>query len=588
MSATLQRLSLVSCLALVGVFLHGACQSRPEKADLVLQHGTIITMDEGQPRAQALAIRRGRIVAIGSDDVVAPYVGPGTLSIDLAGSTTIPGFIEGHGHFLSLGEAKMGLDLRKTTSWDEIVAMVRDAARSSRPGEWIVGRGWHQEKWTTLPRPSVEGFPVHAALSAISPNNPVLLTHASGHATIANGKAMEMAGITSSTPNPDGGEILHDSRGEPIGVFRENAQQLVRAARIQALAARTVGKIDADNRKAVRLATNECLSKGVTSFEDAGSSFAEIEFFKKLADEESLTIRLWVMADDSLFKMKQDFPRQRVVGYGNNHLTVRAIKCYMDGALGARGAWLLQPYSDFPSSTGLNTTPIDSIAELAELAIRDSLQICVHAIGDRANRETLDLYQRVFSLHPDRANLRWRIEHAQHLHPSDIPRFGSLGVIAAMQGIHCTSDAPFVLTRLGEERAKEGAYVWRSLLDNGAVIVNGTDTPVEDVDPIPCYYASVTRKLADGSVFYPDQRMTRLEALRSYTLDAAYGAFEEGVKGSLTPGKLADIAILSGNLLEVSEDQIPAIYVLATIVDGKIAYERPGQKRLQISPALKD
>jgi predicted amidohydrolase YtcJ len=575
MTTTLRTSLFFLVFVLTSVAAFDGCQSQSETSDLVVRGGTVITMDEAYPEAEALAIRDGRILAVGTDAEIRSHIGNNTRIIDLDGATAFPGFIEGHGHFLGLGQMKMGLELMPTTSWQEIVTMVQQAVRTSRPGQWIVGRGWHQEKWTSVPQPNVEGFPLHDALSAVSPNNPVLLTHASGHATIANRKAMQLAGITRATPDPEGGEILHDRAGEPIGIFRETAQQLVRSARLEALAARNAEEIEADDRKAVDLAVRECLSKGVTSFQDAGSSFKEVDFFRKLADEGSLGIRLWVMVRDSLFKLKQQFPGHRIIGAGDNHLTVRAIKWSIDGALGARGAWLLKPYSDMSTSTGLNTAPIDSILESAELAMQNGLQICVHAIGDRANRETLDLYARVFARYPDRTGLRWRIEHAQHLHPADIPRFAELGVIPAMQGIHCTSDAPYVTARLGSQRAEEGAYVWRSLIQSGVTIVNGTDTPVEDVDPVQNFYASVTRKLKDGSSFYPDQRMTRMEALRSYTLDAAYGAFEEELKGSLSPGKLADITILSDNILTVPEDAIPSVHVLTTILGGTVVYERP-------------
>ena len=565
---------LLSCV-LASAMTLPACRSQVPEADLVIRGGTVITMDDRQPEAEALAVRGDTIIMVGSDDEVAPYIGGATRVIELGGATAVPGFIEGHGHFLGLGQAKMGLELMSTRSWEEIVALVEKAVHAARPGEWIVGRGWHQEKWSSPPQPAVEGFPLHAALSKVSPDNPVLLTHASGHATIANAKAMSLAGISPRTPNPEGGEILHDGRGNPTGVFRETAQQLVRRARTEALARRTPEEIDADNRKAVALAVKDCFSKGVTSFQDAGATFEEIDLFKTMAVEGSLDIRLWVMVRDSLFRLKQLFPRYRMIGYGNDHLTVRAIKWSIDGALGARGAWLLEPYSDLPSSTGLNTAPIDSIRASADLALQYDLQMCVHAIGDRANRETLDLYERATARRPDGTSLRWRIEHAQHLHPLDIPRFGKLGVIPAMQGIHCTSDAPYVIARLGQERAQQGAYAWRQLLETGAVIVNGTDAPVEDVNPIPSYHASVTRRLGDGSFFFPDQRMTRLEALRSYTIDAAYGAFEESVKGSLVRGKLADITILSENPLTVPPDSILAIRVRTTILGGNVVYEAP-------------
>jgi predicted amidohydrolase YtcJ len=278
------------------------------------------------------------------------------------------------------------------------------------------------------------------------------------------------------------------------------------------------------------------------------------------------------MIRDTNDALAKQLPRYRVVGAGSNHLTVRAIKVTIDGALGSRGAWLLEPYSDLPGSTGLNTVSLESLVETARLAVQHNFQLCVHAIGDRANREALNVFERAFKANPGRKDLRWRIEHAQHLNAADIPRFGQLGVIASMQGIHATSDAPFVVARLGAKRAEEGAYVWQKLLKSGAVIVNGTDAPVEDVDPIASFYASVTRKVKDGSVFYPDQRMSRMEALKSYTLDAAFGAFEEDVKGSLKPGKLADITVLSKDIMTVPDEEIPSARVVHTIVGGRILY----------------
>jgi hypothetical protein len=270
--------------------------------------------------------------------------------------------------------------------------------------------------------------------------------------------------------------------------------------------------------------------------------------------------------------MRDGLAKHRIIGYGNQHLTVRAIKAYMDGALGSRGAWLLEPYADLPGHTGLNTTPLASLRETAELAIANDYQLCIHAIGDRANREVLNLYEATFKAHADRKGLRWRDEHTQHLNAADIPRYGQLGVIAAMQGIHCTSDAPFVLARLGPTRAEEGAYVWQKLMKTGAVVANGTDAPVEDVDPIPNYFATVTRQLKDGSVFYGGQKMTRMEALKSYTINGAYAAFEENIKGSLKPGKLADVTVLSKDILTVPDNEIPSAKVLYTIVGGKVLY----------------
>jgi predicted amidohydrolase YtcJ len=551
-----------------------ACGPGVEPATMVLRNGKIVTVDDSKPEAQAMAIRNDRIVAVGTNDEIAPYVGEATEVLDLGGQLAIPGFIESHGHFTGIGQSKMSLDLMHVRNWDEIVQMVADAVSKAQPGQLIVGRGWHQEKWDTTPEPNVEGFPVHDALSKVSPDNPVILTHASGHATFANAKAMEMAGITAATPNPPGGEILRDRRGNPIGVFRETASGLLGKARAAAREGMTADQLEAEARKIVQLADQEVLSKGITTFEDAGSNFETIDRFKKMVDEGQLGVRLWVMARTSNEELAKNLDAYRMLGYGNNHLTVRAIKVVMDGALGSRGAWLLEPYSDSPGSTGLNTTPVDSVRETAKLAIAHNYQLCIHAIGDRANREVLDIYEETFKANPDRKDLRWRVEHAQHLNAADIPRFGQLGVIAAMQGIHCTSDAPYVLARLGPERAEEGAYVWQKLMKTGAVIANGTDAPVEDVNPIPSFYASVSRKLKDGSVFYGDQRMTRMEALKSYTINGAFAGFEDDLKGSITPGKLADVTVLSKDIMTISEDEIPTAEVTYTIVGGKVVYKK--------------
>jgi len=267
-------------------------------------------------------------------------------------------------------------------------------------------------------------------------------------------------------------------------------------------------------------------------------------------------------------------PKYRMIGYGDDHLTVRAIKRQIDGALGSRGAWLLAPYSDLPTSSGLNTEELSDIEGTAKIAIDNGFQLCVHAIGDRGNREILNLYERTFQAHPEKKDLRWRIEHAQHIDKADIPRFGKLGVIAAMQAVHCTSDAPMVVPRLGVKRAEEGAYAWQSLMKSGAHVTNGTDAPVEDVSPLECYYAAVTRRLKNGQTFYPAQRMSRLEALRSYTSENAYAAFEENLKGMLKPGMLGDITVLSKDILTIPEEDIVKTNVDYTIVGGKIAYQR--------------
>ena len=543
-------------------------------ADLVLLGGKILTMDGRRPSAAALAVRADRIVAVGTDAEVRHLVGDDTRVIDLAGRLAIPGFIEGHGHFVSLGRSKMILDLSKARNFGQIVGLVQRAARKAPAGDWIVGRGWHQDKWDKPPVPSVEGCPTHHELSKAAPAHPVLLTHASGHMCLANGKAMELAGVDRKTASPPGGQILRDQAGNPIGAFRETAMGLISRARGRGGSRRTAKDAAAELDEAIRLATAECLANGITTFHDAGASFATIDHFKQLASSGRLEVRLWVMIGEPNAALARRLPEYRIIGLGNNHLTVRSIKRLIDGALGTHGAWLLKPYDDLPGSTGLNTTPPASIRRTAQLALEHGVQLCVHAIGDRANRETLDLYAEAFKEHPEKADLRWRIEHAQHLSPDDVPRFARLGVIASMQGIHCTSDAPYVVERLGLRRAEQGAYAWRSLLESGAVVVNGTDAPVEDANPIECFYASVTRKRAGGEAFFPQQRMTREQALQSYTLKGAYAGFEEDLKGSLVPGKLADVVVLSHDVMTVPEKDIRRARVVYTIVGGKVLYER--------------
>lgn len=556
------------CIALSGLsLLLGSCSTSPDTAaTLVLLNGKVVTVDENVPDGDAIAVRGDRILGVGSGEEIQPLIGPNTRVIDLQGQLAIPGLIDSHAHFMGIGQAQLQLNLMDVANWDEIVEMVADAVAEAEPGTLIRGRGWHQEKWDRSPSPNVDGLPLHHSLSAVSPNNPVILTHASGHATYANARAMEMAGIDRNTEAPSGGEIVRDSEGDPIGVFRETASGLLGPA--------YEGATPPDPRRVAELAAGEVLSKGITTLHDAGVDFATVDLYKEMMDSRDLGLRLYVMLSASNQELRERIEDYRLIGYAGNHLTVRSIKRLIDGALGPHGAWLLEPYADLPTSTGLNTTAVDVIEETARIAAEHDFQLNVHAIGDRANRETLDLYEQTFEAFPGKSDFRWRDEHTQHVHPDDIPRFGALGVIAAMQGIHCTSDAPYVLERLGEERAEQGAYIWQKLMHSGAVIANGTDAPVEDVDPIPSFYASVSRRLTDGSVFFPDQRMSRMEALRSYTINGAYAAFEEDLKGSLTPGKLADITVLSKDILTVPEEEIPTAEVVYTIVGGEVKYAR--------------
>ncbi|MFN7916270.1 MAG: amidohydrolase [Vicinamibacterales bacterium] len=546
----------------------------PRPADLVLTNGKIVTVEDAQPEVQAMAVNGDTVTALGTSADIQRYVGPNTKVIDLKGALATPGLIDAHIHFTGVGDAARNLKLADAKTWDDIVRMVGDAAAKARPGEWIIGRGWHQEKWDRVPEPNVEGFPVHEALSRVSPNNPVWLTHASGHAGFANAKAMELAKITKASPNPPGGTILRDKGGNATGLFNERAQGLISDALSRSRAGRTPAEVEQDLRTQIELASREALAKGLTTVTDAGSPPLTIEVVKKVVDEKKLPIRVWMMIRETPEKLEVDMPKYRVVNYGDKRFTMRAVKRTIDGALGSRGAWMLAPYADMPSTTGLNTDTPGDVRETAALAAKYDFQVAIHAIGDRANKEVLDIYEETFTrLRLDGRKLRWRIEHAQHINAADIPRFGRLGVIPSMQGIHATSDAPYVLARLGAARAEEGAYVWQKLMKTGAVIANGTDAPVEDVNPIPSYYASVSRRTKDGSVFFPDQRMSRMEALKSYTINVAFAEFDENIKGSLKPGKLADVTVFSKDILTVPEQEIPSTKILYTIVGGKVEYE---------------
>jgi predicted amidohydrolase YtcJ len=402
------------------------------------------------------------------------------------------------------------------------------------------------------------------------------LGHASGHAAFANDAALEVGGISDETADPEGGTIVRTPEGRATGLLRETAQRLINEAVEKYNSRLTPAEEDAINRERVMLAGNEALRHGVTSFHDAGAPFETIDFYKTLEDEGQLPVRMYVMVRrESNEEMDKMLPLYKMIAEGNDFLTVRSIKRQVDGALGAHGAWLLAPYVDMPQSAGLVLEPLEDIEGTAMVAVKHGFQVNTHAIGDRGNREILDLYERVWAESKvDGSTLRWRIEHAQHLDPADVPRFGKLGVIAAMQGIHCTSDGPWIPTRLGEERTRLTSYPWRDLIETGAVIGNGTDVPVEPIDPIASYYASVSRMTNKGTKFYPEQSMTREEALASYTINNAYAAFEEEIKGTLTPGKFADLVVLSQDLLTVEEAKIPDTEVDLTFIGGELKYSR--------------
>jgi predicted amidohydrolase YtcJ len=545
------------------------CSNNADIADTIIHNGTIYTVDPSRPLAGAVATKAGKILFVGSMEEAGSFRGNQTKMIDLQGSTMTPGFIEGHAHFMGVGQSKLSLDLMPTTSYEELIQLVAAKVQTVESGEWITGRGWHQDKWDSISAPIVQGFPTHHALSAVSPDNPVFLKHASGHAALANARAMEIAGISAKTEADEGGEVFRDQFGEPTGIFNETAQGMI---------SRHIPENDDKTMQRVfDMTLKTCLENGITGFHDAGAGPSVIDLYKKNLQSGKMRIRLYVMLDGSNQSLLSSyFATGPEIGLGDDFLTIRAIKLYGDGALGSRGAWLLDDYEDMPGEFGHSTTPIAHISEVCKEAVGHGFQVCTHAIGDRANHEVLNVYEEALPGSTDQPNaLRFRIEHAQHLHPNDIPRFADLGVIPAMQAIHMSSDRPWAIDRLGEQRIVDGAYVWQDLLQSGARIVNGTDAPVEPIDPVACFFASVTRQTLEGQPpggFEPRQKMTREQALKSYTLDAAFGAFEERIKGSIEVGKYADFTVFSRDIMKVPEEEILQTRVLMTIVNGEAAY----------------
>ncbi|MGE3180118.1 MAG: amidohydrolase [Phycisphaerae bacterium] len=520
-------------------------------------NGNIHTMSEAKPHADAMAVRAGRIIAIGTEAEVRQAAGEESEIIDLRGRTVLPGLIDAHGHLLGLGAFGVGkLDLSGAKSFDEVIAAVREKAAAAKQGEWIVGGRWDHESWPDKKLPS------HAALSAATPDNPVWITRVDGHAGLANAAAMKLADVDGRSVSPSGGEILKDDVGQPTGIFVDRAMGLI-GEKIPA------GQFDT---AAMLLKAQEmCFSVGLTGVHVAGVSPEELKIYQSLADSGKLKLRVHVMIDgaDAIEYFTANEPRSGEV------LNVRACKLYMDGALGSRGAWMLEPYADRATDaerqpyTGLALTPRATMEEIVAAGLRLGFQVCTHAIGDRANREVLDIYEAALK-GPEDADARFRIEHAQILSEADIPRFAQLGVIASMQPTHCTSDMRWVEDRIGSERAA-GAYAWRSLKNAGARLALGSDFAVESHNPFLGIYAAVTRQDADGNPpngWRASERLTREEALAGFSRDAAYASFDEDNRGTLAVGKFADFVVIDRDVMNCPESEIREAKVLATYVGG--------------------
>jgi len=530
-------------------------------ADLVLRGGKVATVDDAFSIAEAVAVAGGRIVKVGSDDDIAPYIGPDTEVIELGGRLAVPGLIDAHAHVTGLGASLMTLDFRGTTSFREIIDMVAEKAASTPEGEWITGRSWDQNDW-----PEKE-FPTHHALSEAVPDHPVFLRRIDGHAVIVNRKAMELSGITKETGNPDGGEILRDSNGEATGVFVDAAIGLV---------SRNVSSSTPhDPLETIELAAQSCLAVGLTGVHDAGASPATINRYKHLIDNDRLGIRIYAMLSNpgDNADVRDYLAKNLEPEYGGHMLSVRSIKLFADGALGSRGALMYEPYDDRPGYTGLQTIEYDRMLDICRAALAAGCQVCTHAIGDKGNGLVLDAYEQALKENPV-PDHRFRIEHAQVVAPPDFKRFAGLGVIPSMQPTHATSDMYWAEDRVGPERVK-GAYAWRRFLDEGCEIPCGSDFPVEEHNPMLGIYAGITRQDPDGwpeGGWFPDQRMTREEVLRGFTIWAARAAFQEDILGSIEEGKLADITVLSKDILTVEPKEILATEAVYTIVGGRIRY----------------
>ena len=536
------------------------------KADLVLVNGKIYTVDNARPIASALAVRGGRVLFVGSDAEARVLANASTRVIDLNGKTVIPGIVDAHAHLLGLGNTLARVNLAGSTSYDEVIDRVKGFSKDVKPGEWILGRGWDQNRWTS------KEFPTHDALSRAFPNNPVVLTRIDGHALLANAKAMELARVSAATTDPEGGRIMRLASGAPSGVFVDKAQSLIGRA--------VPEPTRADTRKAILAAIAESNRWGLTGVHDAGENAETIGIYEELAKAGSYNLRNYVMLSDpgepgSPAALRNPYLRRGPQSaLYDGHLWVRAIKLYADGALGSRGAALLAPYADEPTNSGLLVSRPEHLRAWAETALRSGFQVNVHAIGDRGNRIVLDAFESALRTAPT-ADHRFRVEHAQVLSPEDIPRFAKLGVIPSMQPTHQTSDMRWAEARVGPQRIR-GAYAWRSLLNTGVVIPSGTDFPVEEVNPLLTFHAAVTRQDPTNwpiGGWYPEQKMTREEALQSMTIWPAYAGFQESMLGSLTPGKYADFVVLDRDIMRIPDTEILATRVVSTWIGGKRVYE---------------
>ncbi len=554
----------ILCISLmISLFAPSLFAAEEDVADSVYYNGKIYTVDDDFSVASALAIKGDRFIFVGSDEDVQKYIGEKTETIDLQGKTVIPGLIDAHLHYSGIGTSLLQIDAFWKPKQD-ILNAVADAYKRSEPGEWIIGRGWNQAAWD----PAV--FPTKEDLDAVAPDIPVVLTRVCGHATWVNSKALEIAGITKDTPDPVGGEIIRDENGEPTGVLTDTASNLV--------SKHIPDWTERQKIEALVLAQEHLFSYGLTGARDAGSDLEIINYMKDLYNSGDLKIRIYQMCSSGeTAEYFYKVPEEKRIGLYNNRYTIRSIKLMADGSLGARSAWMLEEYTDRPGHVGNPRYTDEEIYELVKGAREAGFQVNTHAIGDAANRQVLDTYEKVLKEMPD-PDHRYCIEHSQIVALDDIPRFAKLGVLPSMQTVHATSDKNMAEDRVGPERIK-GAYAWRKFIESGSIVPNGTDAPVELVNPYHNLYAAVTRMDRDGEPaggWYPEECMTREEALRSYTIWAAYAAFEEDIKGSIEVGKLADFVVIDRDYMTCPAKEIKDIEALITVLGGETVYVKDG------------
>ncbi|HVG21859.1 MAG TPA: amidohydrolase [Blastocatellia bacterium] len=559
-------MKIVSLMIIISALCSPASYSKAEAADVVFKNGNVYTVNERQPHAEAIAVKAGKVVFVGSNKDAKAYEGKQTRVIDLNGNTVVPGLTDSHYHLMGVGEREMTLNLEGTTSLEDFLAKVKERVDRAKPGEWVTGRGWIETFWKP------PAFPTRWDLDKISPNNPVFLTRADGHASIANSAALKVAGIDKNTANPFGGEFLKDEKtGEPTGMLIDSGQGRV------GMHTPRGGKEEAE--QALLIGIKRSIELGWCEVQIPGNSYEEIGLIKKLFGEGKIKLRIYDAVSGPGASAQRLLAEGPTIGAFDNRFTVRGIKAYMDGALGSRGAALLEPYSDAPNTSGFFTTKEESLLPMLIEALRKGIQVETHAIGDRGNRAILDLYEKAFNaVPPDQRKVReprWRVEHAQIVNPADIPRFAKLGVIPSMQPSHAIGDLHFAPSRLGIKRL-EGAYAWESFIESGSVVAGGSDAPVERGEPMIEFYAAVARKDQKGFAgegWHPEQAVTREQALKMFTIWAAHAAFEEKLKGSIEVGKLADLTVLSADIMKIAEPEILKTRCVMTVINGEVVYE---------------